>query len=313
MITGGAGFIGSHLVAQCIEAGHQVAVLDNFSSGKRLNIPSLAQVYLCLGRRNDGVVDVRDYDAVLQEMKRWRPDVVSHHAAVVDVRWCEDHVDETREVNVQGAENVFRAACEVGVRQFILASSAGGYGECPIPLKEDANLTPVGAYGCSKADAELVVNQVYDTRRKDGHHVPWVTILRYSNVYGARANGGVIPAFLDAAVGSVAPSIFGDGEQVRDFVHVDDVARANLLAMRKVDRDHPFRIVNIASGDPVSINRLWAMVSATFLPSRSAEILMSRIDASLARDALGFEPKVSLRAGLQELMKERERAVPERL
>jgi UDP-glucose 4-epimerase len=293
MVTGGAGFIGSHIVEQCVEAGHIVAVLDNLSHGTVENLVGL--------KCSIDVVDIRNAEDVLFEMQEFRPDVVCHHAAVVDVQWCEGHPTETNEVNVAGTQNVFRAACMVGAKSFILASSAGGYGECPVPVDEHATLTPIGAYGQSKVDAERAAIDLLERWKEEREHTPSLTILRYSNVYGPRARGGVIPAFLEASCGQKRPEVFGDGEQIRDFVHVDDVARANLLAM-KGDPEHPLRIVNIASGHPVSINRLWTMVSAEFLPARSAEIVMSRIDASLAADALGFTPEVSLRQGLVELM-----------
>jgi UDP-glucose 4-epimerase len=279
MVTGGAGFIGSHIVDLCVEHGHEVAVLDNFSSGRRENVNPKAAVYQC---------DVRDLAAVECAIGHFMPDAVSHQAALVDVPWCEEHPDETFEVNVAGTQNVFRASDGYRVSRFVLASSVGGYGECPAAANEGTPLVPLGVYGESKREAEVELEDAQSMG---------VTILRYSNVYGPRSTSGVVLAFLNALREGRRPIIYGDGEQVRDFVHVSDVARANLHAI-ELPQVGVWQVLNIASGNPTSVNRLWTMLSADFRPAREADIIESRIDPTGAREALDFRAKISLQEGL---------------
>ncbi len=293
LVTGGAGFIGSHIVDAYTRAGHEVAVLDDHSTGKPANLKKAAQSGLLTVFEGD----VCDAGFVREIFEAYQPEVVNHHAARVDVAWCEEHPEETQATNVDSMGVLLSAASTAPVKRFIFAGSVGAYGECDKPAIEDWPLMPEGVYGCSKAGAE---RRLTDASMQQ---TPTRIILRYANVYGPRASNGVVLAFVRNWMTQERPTIYGDGEQVRDFVHVRDVARANLLVL-----DHPelpegsLRIFNIASGRPVTVNKLWAMVSAELKVARSADIVTSRIDASRAAEELGFEPSETLHSGVIELL-----------
>jgi len=292
LVTGGAGFIGSHVVEAYAEAGHEVGVLDNFSSGSMRNLLSAVD-------QGDVTVfeaDLCDADKVASILGEFRPEVVNHHAALVDVTWCEEHEEEALEVNARASALLLEWCSAFSVRRFIFASSVGGYGECLTPATEEDAFQPIGVYGRSKALAEELLSEFQSS--------PTRIILRYANVYGPRTSGGVVRVFTRCWSEQERPRVYGDGEQVRDFVHVRDVARANLLALDRPELPAgSLRIYNIASGHPVTINRLWTMISAELLPARPAEILMSRIDAALAAEELGFEAQEALGLGLSELLR----------
>lgn len=283
LVTGGAGFVGSRIVELALAGGHEVAVIDNFVRGKVDNVDPRAEVF---------TVDVRDRPAVHRVFEQFRPDVVTHQAALVDVTVCEQNREETFAVNVGGTIIVLEACEACGVQRLVFASSAGAYGECEVPAGELFPLRPCGAYAESKRDAEQWL-------LRERTAIP-VTILRYSNVYGPGTDSGVIPAFLRALGSHERPTIYGDGEQVRDFVHVDDVAFANLLALEQQEGP-PRLVLNIASGRPISVNQLWALISARHMPLRGEEVVESRVSVVAAQDELGFVASATLKAGLMQL------------
>ena len=295
LVTGGAGFIGSNVVKLLIGEGYDVVVLDNLSSGYRQNLEPFKQVSL-------RVADVRDADTVAQVMKD--VEIVFHLAASVgNVRSIEQPVEDS-EVNVIGTIRVLEAARRAGVKKIVCSSSAAIFGELQrLPIDEGHPTEPDSPYGVSKLAEEklcLAFGRIYGLD---------AICLRYFNVYGVNqrydAYGNVIPIFADRLLRGLPLTIYGNGEQTRDFVNVDDVARANLLAARSHGVAGAF---NIASGVSTTINRLAAMMSemsdgeATieYTEARKGEVRDSRADISAARATLGYEPKVALSEGLLE-------------
>lgn len=297
LVTGGAGFIGSNLVKLLTSEGYDVVVLDNLSSGYRQNLDPFKQVSLQVG-------DVRDAETVTRVMEN--VEIVFHLAASVgNVRSIEQPVEDS-EINVIGTIRVLEAARRAGVKKIVCSSSAAIFGELQhLPIGEDHPTEPDSPYGVSKLAEEklcLAFGRIYGLD---------AICLRYFNVYGVNqrydAYGNVIPIFADRLLRRKPLTIYGDGEQTRDFVSVDDVARANLLAARSSGVAGAF---NIASGVATTINRLAAMMSemsdveATIehTEARKGEVRDSQADISAARATLGYEPKVALSEGLLEYM-----------
>jgi len=296
LVTGGAGFIGSTIVRRLLELGHETVVLDNLSSGYRENlVPAVAFV--------EG--DVRDAEAVGVAIEGCV--VVIHLAASVgNARSIADPQSDSA-INVVGTLNVLEAARAQGVRRVVFSSSAGIFGELKtLPIAENHPQDPDSPYGTSKLAAEkmcLVYNKLYGM-----HNI----CLRYFNVYGLRqrydAYGNVIPIFADRILKGVPMTIFGDGEQTRDFVNAADVAAANLAAAFAGTVSGVF---NIGSGESITINdlaRLMQEVSGTHVgveygPERPSDVRDSLADISAARAALGFAPAVPIGGrGLEEYM-----------
>jgi UDP-glucose 4-epimerase len=296
LVTGGAGFIGSHIAARLIERGEQVRVFDNFSTGKIGNLAPLGfQAELIKG-------DLRDAEALRRAMRG--VEVVFHQAADPSVPRSMADPAACYESNVVGTVNVLQAAHEAGVRRVVFASSCAVYGDEPtLPKRETTPLAPMSPYATSKLAGEQLC-QVY-TRVFGVEAVA----LRYFNVFGPRqdpnsAYAPVIPRFIKALQDGQPPTVFGDGEQTRDFVYVDDVVQANLLAAQSPDA--PGRIFNIASGRSVSLNRLLGLLveitglpaQPIYLPARTGDVRHSAADHSAAATALGFEILVPFEMGL---------------
>jgi len=266
LVTGGAGFIGSHVVDAYLAAGHEVEVFDDLSTG----IQSYYNLY---------EADIRDRQAVRDVLGDFHPDVVNHHAAMVDVIECQNDPDKACAINIDGTLILLEQALAAGVKKFVFASSGGIYGECPTPALETYPVKPSGVYGYSKLRAEL---NVLGFRKKLS-----TVILRYGNVYGPRGYRGVIPAFEDALSTQRLLAIYGDGKQVRDFIGVADVARANVLALEHEG------IFNIATGVSTSIRDLARSIAPSdpcdYYPPREGEIRESRLDVTKAREVMGFE------------------------
>ena len=290
LVTGGAGFIGSHVAEALVARGEEVVVLDDLSSGKRENLP--VGVELVEG-------DVREpQDELFAGVK---PTVCYHLAAQIDVRVSVARPQHDAQINVLGTVNLLQAALVHGTQ--VVFSSTGGaiYGECDGPAPEDAPRLPISPYGTSKLAAEeylATYNRLYETR-----HVA----LRYGNVYGPRQDphgeAGVVSIFLDTLLIGETPKIFGDGAQTRDYVFVGDVARASLAAAERVGG-----IYNIGTGRETSVVELLELcqriaetsVEPTFMPARSGEIQRSVLDVALAERELGWRPRHDLGAGLAE-------------
>ncbi len=289
IVTGGAGFIGSHVVEALLARGDEVTVVDDFSNGKRENVP-------------DGVrlveEDIRQ--GVRQAFADARPEVCFHLAAQVDVRVSVERPVHDASVNVLGTIEVLEAAREHEAQ--VVFSSTGGaiYGECDGPAPETSERRPLAPYGVSKLAGEeylAAYNRLYGTR-----HVA----LRYGNVYGPRQDphgeAGVVAIFFGRLAEGEAPRIFGDGSQTRDYVYAGDVARASLAA---ADRDGG--VFNVGTGRETSVVELFAAcrrvagssLDAEPAPARLGELQRSVLDVSLAARELGWQPEVSLDEGLR--------------
>ena len=289
IVTGGAGFIGSHVVEALLARGDEVTIVDDLSNGKHENVP-------------DGVrlveEDIRQ--GVREAFADARPEVCFHLAAQVDVRVSVDRPAYDASVNVLGTIEVLEAAREHEAQ--VVFSSTGGaiYGECDEPAPESSERRPLAPYGVSKLAAEeylAAYNRLYGTR-----HVA----LRYGNVYGPRQDphgeAGVVAIFFGKLAEGEAPRIFGDGSQTRDYVYAGDVARASLAAAGQDGG-----VFNVGTGQETSVVELFdacrrvagSSLDAEPAPARLGELQRSVLDVSLAGRELGWQPEVSLEEGLR--------------
>ncbi|MGC9021333.1 MAG: SDR family NAD(P)-dependent oxidoreductase [Candidatus Methanodesulfokora sp.] len=296
LVTGGAGFLGSHLVRALIKAGHSVRVLDNLSTGSLENIRDLPLEFI----RGD----IRDYDTVEAAVKN--VDVIFHLAALIDVTESIEKPLDYLEVNVKGTLNVARASR--GVSAVIFSSSCAVYGEPEfIPISEDHKLSPKSPYAASKASGEAYIISYSNL---NGYRP---VILRLFNVYGpkqTKSYAGVISEFIRRALREEPPMIYGDGEQTRDFIHVEDVVDAMIRAMRE---ERARGIYNIGSGKATKIKDLAYLIlklagkteiKPVYMPPRPGDIRSSEADITRARRDLGFEPRVELDRGIEMLIDE---------
>jgi UDP-glucose 4-epimerase len=292
LVTGGAGFIGSHVVDSLLGRGDEVAVLDNLSTGRRENLAQANRAELVNG-------DIRDAAAVNDLVTRVRPDVIFHLAAQIDVRKSVADPAFDSRTNVEGTINVLKAAQAEGVPRVVNTSSGGAiYGEGRmIPAPEDHPVAPEAPYGLSKFCAEQYC-EIFNRL----HGLSTVS-LRYGNVYGPRQDplgeAGVIAIFCGKLLDGEEATIFGDGRQTRDYIYVGDVVEANLLAAES-EATGPF---NIGLGREVSVvdlvEALGDGLTAVHAPERPGEVKRISLDASRAGEALGWEPKVGLEDGLE--------------
>lgn len=303
LITGGAGFIGSHLARACLSLGHDVRVVDNLSSGKLDNLDGV------LGSIDFVEADIRDAPRMVTVASG--RDVVFHEAALVSVPYSVEHPQETHDVNLQGTLNVLQAARAAGVRRVVLASSAAIYGDDPeLPKIETMRPAPVAPYGVEKLASEhylSVYAKLYGLE---------TVSLRYFNVFGPRQDpsspySGVISVFVDRALRGQSPTIFGDGLACRDFVFVDDVVRANLAAATLPGVPGVSgQAFNIACGRRTTLNELCATlgrilgqdVTPRYAEPRAGDIVASVASIDKARHLLRYEPKVSVEDGLRRLI-----------
>ncbi|MFO7608157.1 MAG: NAD-dependent epimerase/dehydratase family protein [Candidatus Krumholzibacteriia bacterium] len=294
LVTGGAGFIGSNIVARLVADGHQVVVLDNLMSGFRGNLLPFPEVQFIQG-------DVRDQDAVLQAIAGC--EVVFHQAASVGNKRSIDHPLIDAEINVMGTVMVLEACRAAGVRKIVTASSAGIFGELvTLPIREDHPVEPDSPYGCTKLAKEklcLVYAKLHGLE---------AVCLRYFNVYGPNqrfdAYGNVIPIFVFQALRGQELTIYGDGEQTRDFINVGDVVQANLKA---ADARGVSGAFNLGSASRITINRLAELIRGAGVPctwshgpERPGDVRDSLADISAAQRAFGFEPTIGMEEGLAE-------------
>lgn len=293
LVTGGAGFIGSHVCDAFLRAGHEVIALDNLSSGKRENLDPRVRL---------AVLDIRGPEAA-ELIRSERPEVLCHLAAQMDVRRSVEDPRFDAEANILGMLNLLEASRVSGVKKVIFSSTGGAiYGEQDVfPAPESHATRPVSPYGVSKASGELYLGYY-----RAQYGLPYVA-LRYANVYGPRQNphgeAGVVAIFSQRLVAGRECTINGDGGQTRDFVFGPDVARANLLAFEK---DY-VGAINIGTGIETDINRLYAGLAeaagstqpVTHAPGKPGEQRRSCIDPSLAKRVLGWEPTVGLSEGLR--------------
>ncbi len=295
LVTGGAGFIGSHIVETLVRRGEAVRVLDNFSSGKRENLATVRDAIELI----EG--DLRDLESVRAVMRG--VDYVLHLGAIVSVPASVDDPLTTHAVNATGTLHVLLAAREAGVRRVVFSSSSAVYGQHLPPHHEALAPQPLSPYAASK-----LAGEAYGRAAWEAYRLPFVT-LRYFNVYGPRQDphsyyAGVIPAFIGSLLKGQAPIIYGDGHQARDFVYVTDVVEANLRAC--VSEKAVGQVINVASGRSVTVLELLATLVAlldvkvepVFAPPRTGEVRFSAAQIAKMPDLLGFIPQVDLAQGL---------------
>ncbi|MGO9578159.1 MAG: NAD-dependent epimerase/dehydratase family protein [Desulfobaccales bacterium] len=292
LVTGGAGFIGSHVAHQLVAASHDVAVVDNLSSGQREYVPAAAQFY---------PYDINSPETA-ELIRAWRPQVLIHLAAQMSVQASvSDPVFDARE-NILGSLNLLQAAAEAQLQKFIFASTGGAmYGDdAPLPARETDRARPEAPYGIAKMAVE---HYLHFYQREHGI-IP--IALRYANVYGPRQNGrgeaGVVAIFIEKFLAGQQPRINGDGLQTRDFVFVGDIVAANLLAL-----DYPRAgAFNIGTGRETDILTVYLQLQELMGsplgpvhgPAKPGEQRRSALDSTLAQTELGWRPQVSLAQGL---------------
>jgi len=303
LITGGAGFIGSHLVDHCLKIGHETVVLDNFFSGKIENI----QKHMSNKKFRLVKGDIRNTEDVEKALEG--VDAVCHLAAIVNIPLSIEKPLFVNEVNVQGTLNLLEASVKHEVQRFVYISTCAVYGEAKyLPINEEHPTNPLSPYGASKLAAEhycKVFHQIYE--------LP-IVCLRFFNVYGPRqpsgAYGGVITTFLKLLKKKKILTIFGDGNQTRDFLYVADAVQACMLALQR--KNCVGQTFNIGTGVETSINELARILigyvnkpqaKVVNVEERKGDIRESYADISKAKKELGFKPKFLINDGLKELVK----------
>jgi UDP-glucose 4-epimerase len=300
LVTGGAGFIGSHVVDAYLALGDDVWVVDNLTSGRRANVPDGAEFL---------ELDIRDGD-IRNLFREIRFDLVNHHAAQIDVRVSVQDPGHDASINLQGLLNLTEAAIEVGTERFVYVSSGGVvYGEPEqVPTPESAPKLPLSPYGVTKLTGEYYLNYYRVVRGLE------YVALRYSNVFGPRQDphgeAGVVAIFCSRLLREDPLTIFGDGEQTRDYVFVRDVVSANMLASQLQLGDVAgldARAFNVGTGVGTSVNRLADVIEAISgsapgrerQPERPGELRHSTLDSTLLRSR-GWSPAFTLEEGLRE-------------
>ncbi|REE57508.1 UDP-glucose 4-epimerase [Paenibacillus taihuensis] len=291
LITGGAGFIGSHIVERCLQQGWETVVVDNLSKGDFDNIPIGARFYHA---------DVRSYEMEAILAKE-RPDVIVHQAAQTDVQYSINEPMEDASVNILSTVNLLKLAVKYEVRKFVYASSAAIYGMPEaVPINEEHPKHPMSGYGVSKYVPELYIRTYSKLYGME------YAILRYANVYGPRqasdGEGGVVAIFVDRLLRGERLVIYGDGEQTRDFIFVEDIADANIAAIYAEENV----IANVGTAYPLSVNELVTSLQdccgmksrVEYRTARAGDIKHSVLDNQEAIRMLDWAPKVCLEEGL---------------
>jgi len=293
LVTGGAGFIGSHTVDLLIKEGYQLVIVDNLKTGKIIN--KAAEFYQ---------MDICSED-LEQVFEKEKPESVIHLAAQISVQDSQSDPYTDAQINIMGTINVLNNCIKHKVRKIVFSSSAAVYGKPQhLVLDEKHSTVPLAFYGLSKLTAEYYLKmyaEIFGLR---------YTILRYSNVYGINqklsGEGGVVAIFIDNLFNNKAPTIFGTGEQTRDFIYVSDVAKANLYALSTGDDE----VLNISTNTAITINDLLAIIRSIFKkdmaclygPKKEGEILHSVLCNNKAKELLKWEPAYSLIGGLEEIV-----------
>ena len=294
LVTGGAGFIGSHIAEAYLAAGHHVAIVDDLSTGFSANVPAGAALHKA---------DIRNAAALDAVFAEERPELVNHQAARANVRESFEKPVEYADVNVCGSVSLLEACKKHGVRKVIYASTGGAvYGEpAMLPVPETHAVNPLDPYGASKHHVEH-----YLFLYKANFGIDY-TILRYPNVYGPRQNphgeAGVVAIFTALMMNGGQPRINGSGQQLRDFLHVSDVAGASVLASGGAGSGGIF---NLGTGAGTSVNQIYDLLAEltgfaaakVYAPAKEGEVTQIYLDSTLARRSLGWTPAYSLRDGL---------------
>ena len=295
-VTGGAGFVGSHLVKLLVEEGHEITVIDNLHKGKKENLTSV------INKIKFQKMDIQDYESMRKILKN--VDGVFHQAALTVVQDSFSKPEEYFDVNVNGTENIFKLANENKFK-VVYASSSSVYGhKLKTPITENAERNPISPYGQTKLEVEYLAEKYSKLNTK-------IIGLRYFNIFGKGQTieyAGVITKFLDRINERKSPIIFGNGSKIRDFIHVSDVARANLMAMNSNSSN---LIVNVGTGNATSILELAnMMINASglkmdpiFVEALEGDIEKSVADISQVKKYLNWEPKIELQYGLKEILK----------
>lgn len=303
IVTGGAGFIGSHLAERLLKDGHAVRIIDDLTTGKSENLAYL--------RSLNGDLEVHQVSITDDESIRpifHHADYVLHHAAIVSVPYSVSHPKETHDVGVTGTLNILLASHDAGIKRVIFASSSAVYGDDTRPIQsEDAHPKPISPYGTAKWVGEIYMNAFY---RQYGLET---VCFRYFNVFGTRQDltspyAAVIPKFIAKMRADESPIIFGTGEATRDFTHVDNIIHANILATTAPNVAG--MVMNIATGMRVSVNELvntlnqvmGKKIIPNYAPARTGDILHSCADVNIAKNALGFAPVISFEDGLRQII-----------
>jgi len=305
LVTGGAGFIGSHIVDKLVEEGFEVTIIDNLDTGRLENIANPQNKKDLRFVRGD----IRNFDIVKETLKDI--DAVFHEAALASVQLSVKNPILTNDINVRGTLNLLEATIDLNVKRFIFASSAAVYGNKKSPqMKENMIPNPTSPYGVSKLAAE---NYVRVFHRMYGLEI---VCLRYFNVYGPRQNvdihgsyGGAVSIFLNRIFKGMPPIIYGDGEQKRDFVYVEDVVQANMLALNS--KNAVGEVFNIATGKSISVNQIANLLKEImnrkdlkniYVDPRPTDIRHAYADITKAKRILGYSPKLSFKNGLGKLV-----------
>jgi len=295
LVTGGAGFIGSHIVDKYIDLGHEVFVIDNLSNGKKENLNPKARFYK---------IDIRD-EKIGEIFAKEKPEIVNHHAAQIDLRKSiKDPVLDAK-INILGILNLLENAIKHKVKKFIFASSGGAiYGDAEnIPTCEDEKPKPLSPYAIAKLVSEQYLEFYFKV-----HKLPYVA-LRYANVYGPRQDplgGAGVAIFMSKLLTKKPPTINGDGNKTRDYIYVEDVAQANILALK----DNITGLFNIGTQKETSVNELFRLISRLLNIEITAErgssikggVKRSCLDSSKAKDVLKWSPEVNLENGLKKTL-----------
>lgn len=302
LVTGGAGFIGSHIADTLLAAGHRVVVVDNLHTGHKENVPQGATFY---------EVDICDRAALAEVFAKEQIETISHQAARANVRESMNDPVAYAKVNILGSLNLLELARQSNCRKIVFASTGGavygeGYSEQgnKLPFTEQSWPQPKDNYGANKLSMEYHLDLYH------ANYGMQYVALRYPNVYGPRQDSkgeaGVVAIFAGAMLEGKPTKITGDGKQIRDFTFVGDVARANLLALES----SAVGIFNVGTGVPTDVNRVHATLTeiigypreAEYIPRPTGEVLATYLDSSKAKTVLGWEPKVSLHAGLRQVV-----------
>lgn len=298
LVTGGAGFIGSHIVDELIKKKAKVIIIDNLSTGRKENINKRAKFYKG---------DIRDLNFIKRVIEKEKPEIIYHQAAIAEVIKSVKNPIPTLETNVLGTVNLLLVGGENGIKKFIFASSGGAiYGKVDkIPVDEKNPTNPLSPYGLSKLLAEECIK--FYAKNFNFQYL----ILRYPNVYGPRQNpkgeAGVVAIFTGLIKEGKRPIIFGDGTKTRDYVYVDDIVRANILGLSYSKNE----ILNLGWGRETSDYKIFEIIAKNlnfkeqpiYAPFRQGEVYRIALNSNRAKKVLNWQPKISLEEGIKKTIK----------